>query len=59
MESRLLCNQVDLENSHTSLVDNITAPLSTATKPIQQSMVDHFTKADPEFGKRVAKGLVA
>ena len=39
------------------LVDNITAPLSKAAKPIQQSMVDHFTKADPEFGKRVAKGL--
>ena len=41
------------------LVDNITDPLGKAAKPIQQSMVDHFTKADSEFGKRVAKGLTA
>jgi len=39
------------------LVDNITDSLSKAAKPIQQSMVDHFTKADSELGKRVAMGL--
>ena len=39
------------------LVDNIVDSLGNAKKPIQQSMVDHFTKADLEFGKRVAKGL--
>ena len=51
--------EIDLQNSQTNLVDNITAPLSKAAKPIQQSRVDHFTKADPEFSKRVAKGLTA
>jgi catalase len=39
------------------LVDNIVDSLGKADKPIQQRMVDHFTKADPEFGKRVAMGL--
>jgi catalase len=38
-------------------VDNIVDSLGKAKKPIQHSMVDHFTKADVEFGKRVAKGL--
>jgi catalase len=31
--------------------------LGKKDKPIQQRMVDHFTKADPEFGKRLAEGL--
>ncbi|HWQ95358.1 MAG TPA: catalase [Gammaproteobacteria bacterium] len=44
-----------MEQDH--LVDNITDSLSKADKPIQQRMVDHFTKADPELGKRVAMGL--
>jgi catalase len=44
-----------MEQDH--LVDNITDSLGKANKPIQQRMVDHFTKADPELGKRVAMGL--
>jgi catalase len=39
------------------LVDNIVDSLGKADKPIQTRMVEHFTKADPEFGKRVALGL--
>jgi len=39
------------------LVDNIVDSLGKADKPIQQCMVENLTKADPEFGKRVAKGL--
>jgi len=41
------------------LVDNISDSLGKAGKPIQQRMVDHFSKADPDFGKRVAMGLDA
>ena len=36
------------------LVDNIVDSLGQAAKPIQQRMVEHFTKSDPELGKRVA-----
>jgi catalase len=39
------------------LVDNIVDSLSKANKSIQQRMVANLTKADVEFGKRVAKGL--
>ena len=39
------------------LIDNIVDSLGKAIKPIQQRMVENLTKADPEMGKRVAKGL--
>ncbi len=39
------------------LVDNIVDSLGKADKPIQQRMVANLTKADQEFGKRVAAGL--
>jgi catalase len=39
------------------LVDNIVDSLGKADKPIQQRMVANLTKADQEFGKRVATGL--
>jgi catalase len=39
------------------LVDNIADSLGKAGKPIQQRMIKNLTEADPELGKRVAKGL--
>jgi catalase len=39
------------------LVDNIIDSIGKANKQIQQRMVANLTKADAEFGKRVAKGL--
>jgi catalase len=39
------------------LVDNIVDSLRKADKSIQRRMVENLTKADPEFGKRVARGL--
>ncbi|OGS42931.1 MAG: catalase [Euryarchaeota archaeon RBG_13_57_23] len=39
------------------LVGNIVDSLEKAEKPIQKRMVGNLTKADAEFGKRVAKGL--
>ena len=41
------------------LVDNIVDSLGKADKPIQQRMVENISKADQEFGKRVADGLRA
>ena len=39
------------------LVDNIVDSLGKANKAIEQRMVGNLTKADPELGKRVARGL--
>ena len=48
-----LLSKVDQDH----LVDNIVDSLGKANKSIQQRMVGHFNKVDPEFGKRVAEGL--
>ncbi|MCL5982728.1 MAG: catalase [Firmicutes bacterium] len=39
------------------LVDNIVADLGKAKTSIQQRMIEHFNKADAEFGRRVSEGL--
>jgi catalase len=46
-------NKVDQDH----LVDNIVDSLSHAETPIQKRMVENLRRADPDFGKRVAKGL--
>ena len=39
------------------LIANIVGSLKKTPKAIQEKMVQHFTKADPAYGKGVAKGL--
>jgi len=39
------------------LVDNLIADLLHIDKPIQQRVTDNLTKADPELGRSIAKGL--
>lgn len=39
------------------LVDNIVDDLGKADKAIQRRMLANLSKADPEFGRRVEKGL--
>jgi catalase len=39
------------------LIDNLIADLMNIDKPIQQRVIDNLTKADPELGRSVAKGL--
>ena len=39
------------------LIDNILGSMASVPKEIQQRQVDHFTKADPEYGRRIAEGL--
>jgi len=39
------------------LVDNLIADLMHIDKPIQKRVAENLTKADPELGKSVAKGL--
>jgi catalase len=45
--------KIDQDN----LIDNIVDSLGKADKPIQRRMVANLAKADPELGKRVARGL--
>jgi len=44
-----------VEREH--LIDNIVDSLGKADESIQKRVVVNFTKADPDLGKRVAKGL--
>lgn len=39
------------------LIENIVDSLRKADKPIQERMLSNFTKADLEFGRRIANGL--
>ncbi|MGG3623600.1 catalase KatX [Bacillus gobiensis] len=39
------------------LIKNLVNALSTCRKEIQDQMIENFTKADPDYGKRVAEGL--
>jgi catalase len=39
------------------LVDNVVDSLGKADKSIQRCMIENLSKADPELGKRVTKGL--
>jgi catalase len=39
------------------LIDNLIADLMHINKPIQQRVIDNLSRADPELGRAVAKGL--
>lgn len=39
------------------LISNLVSALQVCKPHIQQKMVEHFTNADPEYGKRVSDGL--
>ena len=52
-ERYLSLSKMDQEH----LVDNLIADLMHIDKPIQQRVIENLTKADPELGRSVAKGL--
>lgn len=39
------------------LIHNLVTTLATARKEIQEQMIENFTQADPEYGRRVKEGL--
>lgn len=41
------------------MIKNLVNTLATCQKDIQEQMIENFTKADPDYGKRVADGLKA
>jgi catalase len=52
-ERYLSLNKMDQEH----LVDNLIADLTNIDKPIRKRVIENLTKAKPELGKSVAKGL--
>jgi len=45
------------EEERSNLIDNIVASMNSVAKEIQLRQIEHFRKADPEYGIRVATGL--
>ncbi|MGE3919641.1 MAG: catalase [Gammaproteobacteria bacterium] len=45
------------EDQKSQLIDNIVRSMKPVPKTIQQKQVEHFKKADLDYGARVAKGL--
>ncbi|MEH7872601.1 catalase KatX [Bacillus velezensis] len=45
------------EFERNELITNLVNTLSACRKDIQDQMIENFTKADPDYGKRVAEGL--
>lgn len=45
------------EDEKVRLVKNICNSLKKVPESIQKIMIDHFSRADPDYGKRVAEGL--
>ena len=39
------------------LIDNIVGSMTSVSEEIQRRQLEHFTRADPEYGRRVAEGL--
>ncbi|MGV2470055.1 catalase-related domain-containing protein, partial [Bacillus subtilis] len=45
------------EFERNEFITNLVNTLSTCRKEIQDQMIENFTKADPDYEKRVAEGL--
>lgn len=45
------------ENQKSQLIDNIVRSMKPVPAEIQRRQIAHFTKADPDYGRRVAQGL--
>ena len=39
------------------LIENIVGSMTSVSEQIQRRQIQHFTKADPDYGRRVAEGL--
>jgi len=48
-------NKVLSEEDKQHLVKNIAAPLSKCKKEIQEGMLAHFYKVDPDYGQRISQ----
>jgi catalase len=45
------------EDEKARLVENLCSSLSQVSRGLQESMVDHFRRADQDYGDRIARGL--
>jgi catalase len=56
-QPRVLFRKVMNDTDRAHLIENIVGALGAARRDLQEKMVKHFFKIDPEYGERVAKGL--
>ena len=54
-QPRALYRKVMSETDRTHLVENIAGSLGQTRKDIQERVIKHFYKIDPEYGARIAK----
>lgn len=45
------------EKDREHLIDNIVGSLGQCRKDVQERVIKHFYKIDPEYGGRIAKGV--
>jgi catalase len=50
-------NQNSLPDARKRLIGNIVASMKSVPRRIQELQVQHFYKADPDYGSGVARGL--
>lgn len=56
-QPRALFRKVMSETDRQHLIENIVGAMKGARRDIQERMIKHFFKVDPEYGGRIAKGL--
>ena len=56
-QPRALFRKVMNESQRTALINNIVGDLGKCRRDIQERMVKHFYKVDPEYGSRIAMGI--
>lgn len=56
-QPRLLFKKVFTEIDRQHLIENIAGSLGQCRKDIQERMLKHFYKIDPEYGERIAKAI--
>jgi catalase len=56
-QPRILFRKVMNDYDREHLIKNIVGSLGGASRDIQERMIKHFYKVDPEYGQRIAKGI--
>jgi len=56
-QPRTLWKKVFTETDREHLISNLAGPLSQARRDIQEGMLAHFYKIDPDYGNRLAKAI--
>ena len=56
-QPRVLYNKVFNESEKEALTSNLAGPLSKCTKEIQENMLVHFYRVDPDYARRISEKI--